>query len=116
EKGKMQTPMHNNVCASASEIEPLELPHGVDNDSAVYAVNVAGILAEELRRVVLGLRDGEAIVAAQPPTIVRRVPFHPAAKVAGKKCFVARDTEAGALEHRQAAESRGAVRDERSMC
>src|ERR1700752_3943257 len=86
------------------------LLHRIDDHGAVDAMRVSRVAAEEDRRVILRLTGDEAIVAAQAPTIVRRIPLDPAANVACKKGLVVEHADAGTLEHRQAADAAGRIR------
>src|SRR5262245_1538966 len=68
-------------------------PDSVDDHGAVDTVTVARVTSEERRRIVFGLRRQEAIVAAKPPTIVRRIPLHAAADIADEERLVFGDVE-----------------------
>src|SRR5262245_4882451 len=81
--------------------------HDIEDDSAVDAVAVPGLLSPERRRIVLGLHRDEAVVAAQTPAAA--VPLHAATDVAGEERLGVSDTEAGALEETQATNASGHV-------
>ena len=61
------------------------LTHDIEDDSAIDAVTVAGLLSPERRRIILGLHRDEAVVATQTPAAA--VPLHAATDVAGEERF-----------------------------
>src|SRR6266852_3096811 len=81
----------------------------VYDHAGVNAMTVPTVLSKEGGRVVLRLRHQETIVASETPARVACVPFHAAANVADEEGRIASHAQAGAFEHRQAADSAGAV-------
>src|SRR5262245_58807181 len=84
----------------------------IDDDAAIDAVRVAGVAAEELRRVVLRPGHDEAIIAAPAPALVLGVPLHAAAGVAGEERLVVADPDLGPREHGEPAGAAGGVRND----
>src|SRR5439155_26019566 len=76
------------------------LPDRVDDYRAVDAVCIPLVGPEESRGRVVGPYGEEAIVAAQPPAAVWRVPLHAATGVAGQEGIRASDAQLLTLEHR----------------
>src|SRR5262249_23629907 len=89
------------------------LANGVDDHAGVDAMRIPRVTTEEGWCVVLRSVGEKAIIAAQAPLVVRREPLHAAPHVAGEEGLIARDADAGALEHREAADAAGNVRSHR---
>src|SRR5262245_61207377 len=90
------------------------LTHNIEDDSAIDAMAVPGLLSPECRRIVLGLHRDEAVVTAQTPAAA--VPLHAAADVAGEEGLGVGDAETGALEQAQAADATSHIRHDRVAC
>lgn len=91
------------------------LRDGVDDHSAVDAMTVPRLLAEERRSLVVGAYGDESVIAPEPPAALRRVPFHAAADVACQKRRRAVHAEGGPLEHGQPADAPRDVRRHRRV-
>src|SRR5262245_11738184 len=88
------------------------LPADVQQHPAVDAMPVPRLLAEERRRIVLGLHRDEAVVAAQAPA--SGVPVHAAADVAGEEGLVLVHRQRSALEGRRSTHAARDVRHDRT--
>src|SRR5262245_40143938 len=86
------------------------LTHDIEDDSAIDAVAVPGLLSRARWRIVLGLHRDEAVVTAQAPAAA--VPLHAATHVAGEERLGVSDAEAGALEEAQTADAARRIRDD----
>src|SRR5262245_54598823 len=100
------------VVHRASSIANRALANDVENHTAVHAVTVARLLAEEGRRVILRLHGDEPVVTAQTPA--SGVPLHAAADIAGEERRRVVDADRGALEQTEAAETRRGIWHDRA--